>query len=98
LQVVTLAAYTMYRGQSPLPPAAPPGRAIPETCADCQGRGCDYCDGRGRILYRACPRCGDVAWDLVNGRDEAAGMACRIGCGYRWAADDPGWLLQRLPS
>jgi len=96
--VMTMAAYTMYRGQSPVPPAAPPGRAIPETCADCQGRGCDYCDGRGQILYRACPRCGDVAWDFVNGRDEAAGRVCRIGCGYQWTADDPGWLLQRLPS
>ncbi len=94
-----MTAYTMYSGQSPVPPVTPPGRAIIEKCPDCKGRpgGCRDCDGRGSILWRACPRCGDVAWDFVNGRNDEDGMACQIGCGYRWTADDPGWLLQRLP-
>jgi hypothetical protein len=31
----------------------------------------------------------------MNDRD---GMACRISCGYRWIADDPGWRAQVLPG
>jgi hypothetical protein len=82
---------------------APPGRALIETCPDCTGTGsyrgeeCLMCEGTGRCLLRACPACGDVGWDYVNGVDDSEGMACRLGCGYRWLRDDPGWLAQRLP-
>lgn len=42
--------------------------------------------------------CGDPGWDYVNGTDYHHGMACRISCGYRWTANDPGWRAQILPS
>jgi hypothetical protein len=76
----------------------PPGRAQITRCPECKGTPgleCRECDGTGKILYRACPRCGDIAWDYANDRQE---MACRISCGYRWTASDPGWLIQRLPD
>jgi hypothetical protein len=75
----------------------PPGRAQITQCPDCHGSpgsDCPECDGTGKILYRACPRCGDIAWDYISDRQE---MACRISCGCRWTADDPGWQIQRLP-
>ncbi len=78
----------------------PPGRAHIEGCPDCRGvtgLRCPECRGTARIVYRACPRCGDIAWDFVNGYSDENGMACRISCGYRWTADDPAWLAQRLP-
>ena len=59
------------------------------------GRECRSAD---RLLRRACPLCGDPGWDYVNGMDDRDGMACRISCGYRWPADDPGWQAQVLPS
>lgn len=90
--------YTMYRGQSPVPPATAPGRAYVQNCPDCAGAGCRYCDQSGKVLLRACPRCGDPAWDLVSRPREPEAMACRLGCGYQWDATDPGWLLQRLPT
>lgn len=96
--MTAMSTYTMYRGQSPVPPTQPPGRAIVHNCPDCSGAGCQYCDKTGKQLWRACPRCGDVAWEFVNERTEADGMVCRMGCGYRWASDDPGWLLQRLAA
>ncbi|MGO9297639.1 MAG: hypothetical protein ACLP52_27785 [Streptosporangiaceae bacterium] len=85
------------------PPAVtpPPGRAVIENCPGCKGtpgRDCCECNGTGKILWRACPLCGDIAWDYVNGVNDRDGMACRISCGYRWTASDPGWLAQRLPS
>lgn len=83
---------------------APPGRAQIRTCPDCaagvdsDGDVCLECDGTGRQLWRACPRCGDTAFDYINGRDDADGMRCTFGCGSDWAASDPGWAIQRLPS
>ena len=82
----------------------PPGRAQIGTCPDCAagfdsaGDTCVECDGTGRQLWRACPRCGDTAFDYINGRDDADGMRCTFGCGSDWAASDPGWAIQRLPS
>jgi len=76
----------------------PPGRAQITQCPDCHGSpgsDCPECDGTGKILYRACPRCGDIAWDYISDRQE---MACRISCGYTWTADAPAWRLQILPS
>jgi len=82
---------------------APPGLGRVARCPECNGvpgRDCGECEGAGRIVWRACPSCGGTAiWDYVNGRDEARGMVCRgPQCGYRWTADDPGWLVQRLPG
>jgi hypothetical protein len=81
---------------------APPGLARISRCYECGGTGgaCRECEGTGRLLWRACPQCGGTAsWDFVNGRDDAAGMVCRLPrCGYRWTAEDPGWLIQRLPA
>ncbi len=79
----------------------PPGKAQTEACPECQGAAgldCYRCQGTGRILWRACPLCGDISWDCINGQDDRDGMACRISCGYRWTAQDPGWLAQRLPD
>jgi hypothetical protein len=76
----------------------PPGKATITTCSACDGRGCNDCDGSGKALWRACPKCGDVGFDYINGVDDADGMVCRIGCGFKWAADDPRWLAQRLPQ
>ena len=71
---------------------APPGKAVITSCSTCGGRGCKDCGGSSRVLWRACPKCGDIGFDYLNGRDEADGMVCRNGCGFRWAADDPvGW-------
>lgn len=95
---MTMTSWTMYRGQSPVPPTQPPGRGIVSLCPDCSGAGCRHCESAGKLLMRACPRCGDPAWDFVNERNEDGGMRCRMGCGYRWAPDDPGWLLQRLQA
>jgi hypothetical protein len=82
---------------------APPGRARITSCPDCggmAGRDCGECEGTGRLVWRACPRCGGTSsWDFVNGRDESRGMACRSPrCGYHWQADDPDWVIQRLPG
>lgn len=79
----------------------PPGLARITRCPEClgePGHDCRECHGTGRIVYRACPRCGDIGWDFLNGRDEADGMACRMGCGWRWSSDDPGWVIQHLPG
>ena len=76
---------------------APPGRAQIARCPDCRGGGCSDCKGTGKVLWRACPKCGDIGFDFINGRTEQDGMVCRLGCGHRWTADDPGWLAQRLP-
>jgi hypothetical protein len=76
----------------------PPGRAHITPCPDCKGTpglDCPECEGTGKIIYRACPRYGDIAWDYINDRRE---IACRISCGYRWTDDDPGWLIQQLPD
>lgn len=75
-----------------------PGLAVIETCPDCHGRagGCRECDGHGRILWRCCPRCGNPAFDFVNGRSEAGGMRCANGCGASWQSDYPGWAIQHL--
>ena len=62
------------------------------------GRDCLECRGQGRHIRCACPLCGDPGWDHVNGRDDRDGMACRISCGYRSTADDPGWRAQVLPG
>ena len=79
----------------------PPGKARVVPCPECReegGRSCYECHGHGIRLQRACPLCGDLGWDYVNGTDEMAGMACRLSCGYRWSADDPGWRAQVLPT
>jgi hypothetical protein len=79
----------------------PPGKARIVPCPECQGvagRRCHECHGAGWHVMRACPLCGDVGWDYVNGTDDRDGMACRISCGYRWTADDPGWRAQVLPT
>lgn len=69
-------------------------------CPECSGeagRDCVECHGVGRILIRGCPLCGDIGWDYVNGISDCEGMACRISCGCRWTADDPGRRAQVLP-
>jgi hypothetical protein len=81
-------------------PVAPPGKARIIPCPECQGatgRPCYECDGQGRLLQRACPQCGDTAWDYLNGQDDRDGMACRVNCGYRWNPHDTGWQAQVLP-
>jgi hypothetical protein len=76
-----------------------PGRARIDQCwcgdgLD-QGEPCLDCGGKGRLLYRACPQCGDTAmWQYVSGR---AKMHCQ-GCEASWSADHPGWLAQQLPE
>ena len=72
-----------------------------ENCPECKGapgRDCCECHGTGKILRRACPLCGDIAWDYVNGVNDRDGMACRISCGYRWTASDPGWRPSGSPA
>lgn len=78
------------------------GRAKPDLCPECSGKGvraghtsaCSQCDGRGFVLWLACPNCGDITWDgLGNGQ-----YACRIGCGFTWDESHPGWQIQRLPD
>ena len=78
----------------------PPGKARIVPCPDCQGvsgLSCYECHGHGKLLMRACPLCGDLGWDYVNGTDDRDGMACQLGCGYRWMSDDPGWQAQNWP-
>jgi hypothetical protein len=77
-----------------------PGLARIEACTDCTS-GIDLdgdpsvnCNATGSQIWRACPRCGDLAFEYINGHDENAGMSCSLGCGYHWTADDPGWLVQ----
>lgn len=83
-------------------PSAPPGRARIRTCPDCaagvdqDGETCLECDGTGRQLWRACPSCGDTAFEYINGHDETGGMRCTLSCGSDWAANDPGWASQRI--
>jgi hypothetical protein len=80
---------------------APPGKGTIVACPDCAGvpgRSCHECQGEGRYIMRACPRCGDPGWDYVNGMDDHDGMACRISCGHQWNAHDPGWRAQVLPE
>jgi hypothetical protein len=79
----------------------PPSKGRVISCPDCHGepgRDCLECHGQGRYIRRACPLCGDVAWDYVNGANDRAGMTCRIGCGYTWSSDNPGWRAQSLPG
>jgi hypothetical protein len=76
----------------------PPGKAVVTTCADCGGAGCRHCDGSGKALWKACPRCGDIGFDFVNRTSPDRGMICRLGCGHKWAADDPRWLAQEIPA
>jgi hypothetical protein len=81
----------------------PPGKARITACpdgnagVDSDGDSCLECDGTGVQIWRACPWCGDMAFEYLNGHNEAAGMRCAIGCGNEWAADDPGCLAQHLP-
>jgi hypothetical protein len=80
---------------------SPPGKGRIIPCPDCNGRpgrDCLECHGQGRYVRRACPLCGDVGWDYVNGMNDRDGMACRISCGYTWSAGDPGWRAQVLPA
>ena len=80
---------------------APPGKARVVRCPDCEGiagRSCYECHGKGTLLMRACPLCGDLGWDYVNGIDDRSGMACSLGCGYHWSNDDPAWHAQVLPA
>lgn len=82
-------------------PVTPPGKARITPCPECRGepgRSCHECRGLGVILQHACPLCGDLGWDYINGVDEGAGMACRVACGYKWSGGDPGWRAQVLPS
>ena len=78
-----------------------PGLASIEACADRtngidpDGDSCVSCNGSGSQIWRACPRCGDIAFEYINGHDENAGMRCRLGCGHLWTAVDPGWLAQQ---
>ena len=77
----------------------PPGRALIETCPDCHGARCRHCQWKGRILWHVCPRCGNIDWRYIAGRnDDRQGMYCRLGCGAHWMPDDPDWLAQRLPD
>jgi hypothetical protein len=77
-----------------------PGLAQIEDCPDCNeridpdGDPCASCNATGSQIWRACPRCGDLAFDYVNGHDETAGMRCSLSCGYHWSPVDPGWLAQ----
>jgi hypothetical protein len=48
------------------------------------------------VHHARCPFFGDPGWGYVNGMNDRDGMTCRIGCGYRWIADDPGWLAKVL--
>lgn len=60
-------------------------------CNGVHGRDCLECRGEGRYIRRACALCGDPGWDYINGTNDGGGMTCRISCGYRWTASDPGW-------
>lgn len=83
---------------NPPPAAAPPGKAHVEPCPDCRNRidpNCPECDGTGLIIYKACPRCGDLGWAYNNGRNDRAGMTCQLSCGYAWGAINPGWRAQQ---
>ena len=84
----------LYQVLGEVPPA---GKACVMTCSACGGRGCSDCGNTGKVLWRACPKCGDIGFDYLNGSNEADGTVCRTGCGFKWAADDPRWLAQRLP-
>lgn len=78
-----------------------PGLAQLRPCPDCQGKigqQCYECRGRGVILMRACPACGNAGWDYANGIDDRDGMTCTSGCGHRWTASDPAWLAQTLAA
>lgn len=66
----------------------PPGKDRIVPCPECHGEA-------GRSCYECC---GDLGWDYVNGTSESAGMVCRLGCGYRWPAEDLGWRAQVLPT
>jgi hypothetical protein len=79
----------------------PPGLGRITRCGECEGRGhyrsgteCAGCRGDGRELWRACPRCGDIAWDK---RSDGT-YECRISCGYIWTEEHPGWVIQVLPA
>ena len=82
-------------------PLTAAGLAQIETCpdrsngTDADGDPCDSCYSNGFQIWRACPRCGDLAFDYINGHDEADGMRCRLACGYQWTSADPGWQIQR---
>ena len=76
----------------------PPGKALVTACVPCNGVGCPDCAHSGKVLMKACPKCGDVGFDFINGREDTDGMVCRVGCGFKWAADDPRWVAQRLPA
>jgi hypothetical protein len=68
--------------------AGDPQRMAPRACPDCfgvRGQDCLEC----RYIQRACPLSGDVGWDYATGIDDPDGVACRIGCGYWWRANDP---------
>ena len=83
------------------PAVTPPGKARIVPCPDCNGvagKSCYECRGQGKLIQRACPLCGDTAWDYVNGTDDRQGMTCRLGCGSHWMAKDMRWLAQILPS
>ena len=70
-------------------PVTPPGKGRIITCPDCNGtpgRDCPECDGKGRYIMRACPLCGDPAWDYNNGVNDHDGMTCRNNCGYTWTS------------
>ena len=81
----------------------PPGRAQVEPCPDCRegrddhGNHCTECAGAGCQIWKACPRCGDIGFDYLNGHNDTGGMHCRLGCGHQWTAQDPAWLIQHLP-
>jgi hypothetical protein len=82
-------------------PMLPPGRAQIMRCDGCggrrrdgQGSECPDCEGTGRQVWRACPRCGDIGYDQVGDGQ----YACRISCGYRWDETDPRWQIQHLPN
>lgn len=79
---------------------ASPGLGRISRCPECLGTGrcscgvCCECKGDGRHLWRACPQCGDIAWD----KHSDGTYECRISCGYIWTEDHPGWQIQVLPG
>ena len=55
-----------------------PGKALITSCPACNGEHCRDCEDTGLVLMKACPNCGDVGFDVINGQNDHAEMVCGL--------------------
>ena len=76
-----------------------PGTALITRCPECEGGPCQWCDGTGYCVWKACPNCGDTReWEYFKGDTPGVLDIICWACRVSWSKDDPRWVIQVLPE